>query len=54
MKYLITRATFNEVSTGIKRSVDLNIPTDNLEDVRHKIEDRYSAEGVCLVYEEEQ
>lgn len=54
MKYLITRATFNEISTGIKRSVDLNIPTDNLEDVRHKIEDRYSAEGVCLVYEEEQ
>lgn len=53
MKYLITRATFNEISTGIKRSVDLNIPTDNLEDVRHKIEDRYSAEGVCLVYEEE-
>lgn len=54
MKYLITRATFNEISTGIKRSVDLNIPTDNLEDVRYKIEDRYSAEGVCLVYEEEQ
>lgn len=27
---------------------------ENLEDVRHKIEDRYSAEGVCLVYEEEQ
>lgn len=54
MKYLITRATFNEISTGIKRSVDLNIPTNNLEDVRHKIEDRYSAEGVCLVYEEEQ
>lgn len=54
MKYLITRATFNEISTGIKRSVDLNIPTDNLEDVRRKIEDRYSAEGVCLVYEEEQ
>lgn len=54
MKYLIIRATFNEISTGIKRSVDLNIPTDNLEDVRHKIEDRYSAEGVCLVYEEEQ
>lgn len=53
MKYLITRATFNEISTGIKRSVDLNIPTDNLEDVRHKIEDRYCAEGVCLVYEEE-
>lgn len=54
MKYLITRATFNEVSTGIKRSVDLNIPTNNLEGVRHKIEDRYSAKGVCLVYEEEQ
>lgn len=53
MKYLITRATFNEVSTGIKKSVDLSIPTGNLEDVRHKIEDRYSAEGVCLVYEEE-
>lgn len=53
MKYLITRATFNEVSTGIKKSVELSIPTDDLESERHKLEDRYCAEGVCLVYEEE-
>lgn len=49
-KYKVFHASFTELESGKRRSVKLSVCTNNLDNVRKDIANRYWAENVSLTY----
>lgn len=49
-KYKVFHASFTELESGKRRSVKLSVCTNNLDNVRKHIANRYCAESVSLTY----
>ena len=49
-KYKVFHASFTELESGKRRSVKLSVLTDDLDNIRKDIANRYWAESVSLTY----
>lgn len=49
-RYRVYHAVFTEKETGKRRSVRLSVSTDNIEEARQAVAERYNADNVALSY----
>ena len=49
-RYRVYHAVFTEKETGKRRSVRLSVKTDNIEEIRQDVAEKYNADNVALSY----
>ncbi len=49
-RYRVYQAVFTEKETGKRRSVRLSVSTDDIEEARQAVAERYNADNVALSY----
>ena len=49
-RYRVYHAVFTEKETGKRRSVRLSVSTDDIEEARQAVAERYNADNVALSY----
>ena len=49
-RYRVYHAVFTEKETGKRRSVRLSVRTDDIEEARQAVAERYNADNVALSY----
>lgn len=49
-RYRVYHAVFTEKETGKRRSVRLSVSTDDIEEIRQDVAEKYNADNVALSY----